>query len=293
MYTTVNGNPTYSVATTEGLRDWVTLIHPLGADLTVWDQVASSLGSHWNVLRYDLRSHGRTSGNTVTHISDLADDLQALLNARHIVQTHLVGLALGGMIALSFALRYPAHVKRMVLCNTSAAASTEQRRTLREQAIDVDRHGLDSIKKPTLASWLTADFRDHHPEVVEPLQDALLACSAPGYAMACKAMAAFDVRRRLPKIAAPTLIINTREHHTDSAGAEDGPRKTPTEHADPVADPRPSAAARVLMAGIPDAQLIEMQGAHLAAIEHPGIFARSVDEFLKTTNAIRDIPPAH
>jgi pimeloyl-ACP methyl ester carboxylesterase len=67
-----------------------------------------------------------------------------------------------------------------------------------------------------------------------------------GYAACCDAIAGFDVRDLLGGVRAPALVL---------AGAEDV--ATPLDHAETLA------------AGIPDAELVVVPGAHLANLECP------------------------
>src|SRR4029450_13781142 len=86
----------------------VTLAHPLGATLEMWDaQVAALLPRH-RVLRYDNRGHGGTEVPPGPYtLEQMADDLLALLNAVGIRETHFVGLSMGGLIGMTAALAYP------------------------------------------------------------------------------------------------------------------------------------------------------------------------------------------
>jgi len=255
MHTTTNGISTHSVVDTEGSGQWITLIHPLGADLSMWNQVAGALAPHWQVLRYDVRGHGGTSSNTFRTIETLAEDLLGLLNARDIRQTHLVGLGLGGMIAQAFTLAYPQRVDHLVLCDTAPAVEEDTKSILRHRADSVRHNGMGMIVDATLARWLTADFRHHHPEAAEPLADTLRACSPARYADTCKAIEAFDVRVRLAEIVAPTLIVR---------GDEDG---------------APMEAVDSLATDIRQSESLHMPGSHLAAIENPGVFVRALSNF--------------
>jgi len=255
MHTTTNDITSHSVVDTEGSGQWITLIHPLGADLSIWNQVACALAPHWQVLRYDVRGHGGTLGNTFRTIETLADDLLGLLNARNIRQTHLVGLALGGMIAQAFTLAYPERVDHLVLCDTAPAVAEDTKLNLRHRADSVRRNGMEMIVDASLARWLTADFRHHHPEAVEPLAETLRACSPARYADACHAIEAFDVRARLAEIDAPTLIVR---------GDEEG---------------GPLEATDSLAKAIRQSESLHMPGSHLAAIENPGVFVKALSNF--------------
>jgi len=82
-----------------------------GADWTrVWGQLPGDLA----LVRYDLRGFGRsetTAGVPFSH----ADDLLAILDARGIECATLVGVSMGGAVALNFALNHPERVERLVL----------------------------------------------------------------------------------------------------------------------------------------------------------------------------------
>jgi pimeloyl-ACP methyl ester carboxylesterase len=63
-------------------------------------------------MRYDVRNYGRSASATVPY-SDV-DDLLALLDELKIAKAHLVGLSLGGRIAIDFTLEHPDRVASLV-----------------------------------------------------------------------------------------------------------------------------------------------------------------------------------
>lgn len=253
MHVTINGYKTRYVLSAEGKLPWLTLIHPLGGDLSLWDQLSAGFASHYQVLRYDLRGQGRSEPALTTSIADLAADLHALHDALGIKRSHLIGLSLGGMVAQEFALTYPEQTDRLVLCGTMPKTTAADREVFLARAATA-RADMTALVESTLSRWLTADFRRSHPEAIEQIQEVLEACDPVAYASACEAIARFDVSDRLAKLHAPTLIVTG---NTDKGAPLDA-----------------------LAAAIPTAQQLILPGAHLAAIEHPGSFAHAVGAFL-------------
>jgi len=93
MQVKLNGIDTRYVLDNEGGGPWLTLIHQLGGDLSVWDQLAGYFRDDFTVLRYDVRGHGHSSvSEQPFDMTDLAHDLNALLDALGVPHTHLVGM---------------------------------------------------------------------------------------------------------------------------------------------------------------------------------------------------------
>ncbi|MDX3664352.1 alpha/beta hydrolase [Streptomyces sp. ID05-26A] len=82
------------------------LLHGWTMDLTTWDRVAAALPGR--VVRYDVRGHGLSAGTGTGTISDLADDLAAVLE-KHAPTGRIVlaGHSLGGMTIMALAEQHP------------------------------------------------------------------------------------------------------------------------------------------------------------------------------------------
>src|ERR1700749_1775609 len=91
MQINVNGIDTRYVLSNEGGGPWLTFIHQLGGDLSIWDQLAGYFRDDYTVLRYDGRGHGKTAASGAPFsIADLSHDLVTLLDALDAPSTHLV-----------------------------------------------------------------------------------------------------------------------------------------------------------------------------------------------------------
>jgi pimeloyl-ACP methyl ester carboxylesterase len=88
----------------------VTLLHPGLWDRRTWDpQVGPLVDAGFRVLRYDFRGYGRSSRLHGEPFSN-PRDLVALLDARGVETTALVGCSMGGAVAIDATLEFPGRV---------------------------------------------------------------------------------------------------------------------------------------------------------------------------------------
>src|SRR5262249_28597395 len=83
----------------------VVLIHGGQLDRRMWDDQFQVFAKEVRVIRYDVRGFGKSPAATKPY-SDI-DDLHQLLKFLNIKKAHLVGLSLGGRIAIDFTLEHP------------------------------------------------------------------------------------------------------------------------------------------------------------------------------------------
>lgn len=259
MQVTVNGIDTRYVLDDESGGPWLTFVHQLGGDLSVWDQLAGHFRHQYTVMRYDVRGHGMSaiSPGPFT-LADLADDLNALLDALGASNTHLVGISMGGMVAQQFALAHPSRLSSLTLADTSSRTPPDARAMWDQRAARVRYDGTEALANATLDRWLTADFRRQHPEAVEQICEVLLRTSAQGYAMACEAIRDFDVHERLDNLRVRTLAVAGR-HDTGT----------------------PPAATKAIADAIEGARFELLDAAHLAPVEASQRFAALLETFLR------------
>lgn len=104
-------------------------LHGFGDDLRTWNLLWSALAGQLPALRYDQRGFGETFNKSVEAFGDEsavtfnhADDLLAILDARGIEQCDLIGVSMGGAIALNFALDHPQRVRNLILISPALVA---------------------------------------------------------------------------------------------------------------------------------------------------------------------------
>ncbi len=239
--------------------DCVVLVHAIGMDHRMWDDLTAFLAHRFRVVRVDVRGHGASPVPPRPYsLEALAGDVAAVLDRHAIAKAHLVGLSLGGMIGQAFALEHSHRLGRLVLANTTSSYGPEGRSMWQARAKAVEAGGLAAIKDMVLSRYFSDPFREENPRVVEETGRRFLETPAPGYLGCCDAIAELDYTADLPRIRARTFVI---------AGEKDVGT--------------PPAMSQTIAARIPGARLAVIPGAaHLSAVEKPTEFNALVRDFL-------------
>ena len=234
------------------------LLHCLGVDHRFWD-FAAPLADRFTLLRYDLPGHGETPvPNQGYGIADLSDQLADILRGRGIARARIAGISLGGLIAQHFAANHPNAVEKLVLIDTTPRYTDELRAMWVERAATARTAGVGAMVPGLLKIWFSDACLAEDPPGVRYVRETLGKASGEGYALACEALGAADLRAQAPKIKAPTLVM---------CGENDIPSFL--------------ESARWLAANIADAKLAWLPRArHASVIECPKLAIGLLREFL-------------
>ena len=235
----------------------VMLSNSLLTDYGMWDLQMPALTRRFRVLRYDSRGHGGTEATPGAYTMDLlAADAVGLLDALALARVHFVGLSLGGMIAQLMASRYGGRLLSVALCDT--ACQLPPKAAWDERIALAQTQGTGGFVRPMTERWLTAGYRERHPEVVERLGAMISRTSVDGLVGCAQAIRDMDHASLLGAISAPTLII-VGEHDVGT----------------------PVTAAQVLNRGIQGSKLVVIKdAAHLPNIEQQAAFDAALTDFL-------------
>ena len=88
-----------------GSGDPLVLIHGATLDTRMWDDQFAPFARNYRVIRYDMRGYGQSALPTAASHAP-ADDLMALFNYLGLTQAHLLGLSLGGAVAIEIVLSF-------------------------------------------------------------------------------------------------------------------------------------------------------------------------------------------
>jgi 3-oxoadipate enol-lactonase len=88
------------------------LVHAFHMDLRQWNEQMPPLAAY-RVVRYDVRGHGKSGPPGENYAAH--QDLAAVLRDLGVSRASIVGLSMGGQIAVDFALAHPELVDRLVL----------------------------------------------------------------------------------------------------------------------------------------------------------------------------------
>jgi 3-oxoadipate enol-lactonase len=130
-----NGETIHYVQTGSGPA--VAFIHTLGASSQMWKQQIDALKDKYSTIAVDCRGHGGSSANGKATLADAAQDLGAVLDHLGVESCHVVGLGMGGAVALYFNAQFPAKVGSIVFADFAAkpAAGNADVVTARREAI--------------------------------------------------------------------------------------------------------------------------------------------------------------
>ena len=100
----------------KGAGDALILLHGNGESLDYFAGQMDDFAKSFRVIALDTRGHGASPrGSAPFTIRQFAEDLHAFMDERGIDSAHILGFSDGGNIALSFALKYPRRVKKLIL----------------------------------------------------------------------------------------------------------------------------------------------------------------------------------
>lgn len=92
------------------------LLHGNGEDGTYFVHQIAEFSRNFTVYAIDTRGHGKSPRGTAPFtISQFADDLLSFMDQQELSQANILGFSDGGNIALTFALRHPGRVDRLIL----------------------------------------------------------------------------------------------------------------------------------------------------------------------------------
>lgn len=232
------------------------LIHSLGTTRELFAAQRGPLAARFRVVEYDLRGHGDSEAPAGDYtLRQLAGDALAVLDAAGIGRAHVLGLSIGGLIALELAARAASRVDHLIAANTAARIGSAE--LWRQRAAEVAARGMGHLPELVVPRWLGETFRRDHPEVAERYRALLLGTPADGYAGCCAALRDADLREVVASIRAPALVIS-------------GDADLAT----------PAVEGEWLAKQIPGARHLVLPAAHLACVEQSARFSAGVLEFL-------------
>lgn len=203
-YQAPTGKIYYRLEGTPGLPV-LALIHPIGADHSLWDQVVPLLLPTHQVLRMDLRGHG---GSDVADgdrtLLQFVDEFIALCSSLNISNLHLCGISLGGFVAASVAQRNPDLVSSLTLCSTAVKLPPPPG-GWDERASAVRAQGMGFLVEGMVQRMISPSHQKS--PVVDTLKTVFLYTKPEGYASACAVLRDADLEKVLPAVCAPTLVI--------------------------------------------------------------------------------------
>ena len=192
----------------EGNGEPLVFIHGLSDNLLYWEFLANNLKNDYEVIRFDLRGHGESElGSDEITVDTYAEDLNGLLDELNISNVNLIGLSLGGAIALDFAVRYPQKTSSLVLMSSFYKAD-EYLSNILNQFKKALENGFEEFYDLILPMVLCPDVIDANADELNQLKElASKTANTRAYIKAVDACLNFNVEDDLSQIDVPALVL--------------------------------------------------------------------------------------
>jgi pimeloyl-ACP methyl ester carboxylesterase len=181
--------------------------HPFSR--AMWASQVDVLSDEFRVVAPDLPGYGESlTLDQVMTMRRFAEAVLELLDALEIERATVVGLSMGGLVAMELGLGYPERVAGVVLAATTAAPPTEEDAERRRRAAaDIDAHGMLGHTAEMLPR-LFGPAASRDPALTVPIATMMLRTNPLGAASALRGRAKRpDYERLLRDLRPPALVI--------------------------------------------------------------------------------------
>ena len=241
-------------------------LHGIGGNRTNWRDQLPVFAERFTAVAWDARGYGESDDYPgALKFEDFSHDLERVLDHFGVETAHLIGLSMGGRIALDFTGRRPARVRSLTLVDTGAGRKPADPEEL--------ERFLALRKKPILEGRSPAEIADGVAKTLagdsiteqayRRLVDSLSMLHPSSYLKTLDTVTRYDGYPAFESIDRPALVV---------VGEED--RIAPPDWARRMAELIPGA----------ELQVIERAG-HISNIEAPAAFNAAVLDFLDRVEA--------
>ena len=239
----------------EGDGPALLFIHSLGANSYMWREQIAALKDRFRCIAFDCRGHGGSSYEGEFTVPDAAADIKAGLDALGIETCHMLGLSMGGMIALDINARWPGLARSLIIADSFARP-----RDGAEDRIYATQEAVAYLSMKEFGNQYAGDrlMPTTAFDKLDELADAIAKVPAKAYVDTVRAIFTADYTDALGKVTAPTLVL---------IGADD--------------DATPLPESEFMVERIEGAALQTIPSAgHLSNIDQPDAFNAAIAEFL-------------
>ena len=236
------------------------LIHGYPFDHTLWDGVLQDLDPEVKVIAPDLRGFGGPEpGDQAPSLDVMADDIIAKMDSENIDKAFIVGMSMGGYVALAIADRHPHRLAGIVLVNSQATADSDAARKNRAAMIETVKNEGPGPAAEAIIGKLFGPSKSSDLVMQQYPRTAAQSAGRSGIVYSLEAMANRPDRTKvLQELGLPILILHSSEDQIVPVGN-----------------------ARTLAESLISCRYIEIQNAgHCAVLEAPSEVAKALNRFV-------------
>jgi 3-oxoadipate enol-lactonase len=241
----------------EGDGEAVLFIHGGLGDLRLWEPQARTLAGRFRAIRYDMRFWGESRSRGAEF--SFVDDAVAILDGLEVERAAVVGLSMGGGIALDVALEHPERVWALV--HVAAGVSGLPVDPYSQEQSDAferaeEQHDVETMMAIDFAVWAPLGSDETTRELWLATPDAR------GLPEGATPRPRPDAASRLEEISCPTLVV---------VAAHDPPAQ--------------QDVGRTVARRVPGAQLVEVDSDHYLTLREPDRVTGVLEEFLVSASS--------
>ncbi len=247
----------------------VLLIHGLGSSTRDWEYQIPTLAEHYRVIALDMRGHGRSDKPRERYsIATFADDVAALIEHLGLIDVHLVGISMGGMIGFQLGVDQPRLLRSLTIVNSGPEVIPKAPREFLEIAKRWSLSRLLSLE--TIAKGLGRLLfpLPEQAELRRKIEERWPQNDKRAYLASLDAIIGWGVRDRLSRITCPTLVITADHDYT------------------------PVALKRAYVSEMPDARLVIIENSrHATPLDQPERFNATLLDFINEVERNKEQTP--
>jgi pimeloyl-ACP methyl ester carboxylesterase len=188
----------------------VVFMHAFPLHGGMWNAQREAMRGKARFISFDVRGLGKSPlGRGPAMLEHFVDDLVALLDQLHVESAMLVGLSMGGYMALRAAERAPMRVRGLLLSDTQAAADSNEAKLKRAEGIrKVLSEGVAAYTEVFLRGALASRTLETRGDVVSQVKALIQESTPEGIAAGLIALATrTDATSSLAHIRVPTRVL--------------------------------------------------------------------------------------
>jgi len=198
-----------------GKGEPIVFIHGLGSSGRDWEYQIDYFSNHYQVVVFDVRGHGQSDKPSSPYsIPQFARDTAQMIKELDIAPTHVVGISLGGMIALQLAVDEGELVRSLVVVNSGSemvVRNIKERFAVLQRFLIVRLLGMRKMGE-VLGGRLFP--KSEQSELRQMFADRWAENDPRAYREAMRAIVGWSVTEQLHKIECPTLVIAAEHDYT-------------------------------------------------------------------------------
>jgi DNA-binding winged helix-turn-helix (wHTH) protein/pimeloyl-ACP methyl ester carboxylesterase len=238
----------------------------------VWSPFFRRLAAQCELVRYDERGTGLSDRDVADFSFDaFVRDLETVVDDCGLQRFALLGISQGAPVAIAYAVRHPERVSRLILCGGFAQGWRKRGNAAdvarAEASITLIREGWghdNPAARQMFTSLIVPDATQEEMRWFNELER--MSASAETAIRLLQVLGDIDVTELLPRIAAPTLVLHSRDD-----------ARVSFEH------------GLTLARAIPKARFVALESKNHIILSHESAWTRFIDEvgaFLKTEHVV-------